>query len=123
MSPLSSLRQRLMNAGSDERQIEMLRLVLAGSEDHKKLKAVCLCVEELRETCADRFLDPIAELKDRVHEKLARLGVSLPVRRAPPPDGRVVSSPAIKTKITPWREDASGILTRFVFNSADAPPS
>jgi hypothetical protein len=122
VSPLDALR-RMLNAGSDERQLEILRMTLAGTEDARRLRAVSVPVEELAEIAADRFLDTIGDLKDRCHEKLTRVGGSpLPVRRASPSQGGGhVASPAIKMSITRWTTDANGVLSRLIYN-ADAPP-
>jgi hypothetical protein len=122
MSPLSSIQQRLMNAGTDDRQIEVLRRVLAGTEDAKVLRAVSVAVSEVAEVAADCFLEPLADLKDRVAEKLVRLGVTVPVRRASPPqDGGHVASPAIKMRLTDWVVDESGVRGRILWNASDGP--
>lgn len=123
MNLLSALRQRMLNAGTDERQLEILRHALASTEDARKLRAVSSCVSELAETIAEKLLGEVADLQDRCYEKVTRLGVPVLVRRVLPPqrDGGHVASPAIKMHITPWTTDANGVLSRLIYN-ADAPP-
>jgi hypothetical protein len=91
---MALLRRQLRNAGGDDaKQIQLLRVALASSEDGKKLHAVLVCVEELAEIVPDRLLDRIADLRDRCHEKLTRLDVPTPVQRAyhlDDPDGRTL---------------------------------
>jgi hypothetical protein len=122
VSPLDALRQRMLSAGSDEQQIAILRMTLAGSDDARKLRAVSVCVSELAEIAADCFLDTLGDLKDRCHEKLTRVGGSdLPVRRASPSQGGGhEAAPGIKMSITRWTTDANGVLSRLIYN-ADAP--
>lgn len=103
---------------------EILRFTLAANEDLTRLRAVAVLVEELAQVTADSFLGDVADLCDRVHATLHRLGSPLPVRRAslPAQDGRMMA-PAIKMRITPWSTDEkTGVLSRSIYNAADEPP-
>jgi hypothetical protein len=44
---LSSIRQRLNHAGSDQRQLDVLRRTLAASEDPRVLRALAVAASEL----------------------------------------------------------------------------
>jgi hypothetical protein len=115
----------LLNAGSDPRQIELLRRVLAETENLKMLQAISVAVSELAESAAEAVLDEVGELVDRVHDKLERLAEPpppTPSQRARAPQ-QGLGADAISMRITAWREEANGVLTRFIYNAADPPPS
>jgi hypothetical protein len=131
MSPLSCIRQRLANAGTDRRQLDVLRRALAETEDAQMLRALAVATSELSEIVADDFLNETGDLKDHIAEKAERLGCDLvPARRSvsAPERDNVQSNgsggclPAVEMTIGPWVADERGILTRFVYNAADAPP-
>ena len=128
MSPLASIRQRLANAGSDQRQIDLLRRVLAGSEDLKVLRAVGTAVSEVAEVADDRFLELLADLKDRVAEKMERLDAASSPSPSPAPrrpcasrNLRTTVSPQAHMIVTAWVEGADGILSREIYADPDAP--
>jgi hypothetical protein len=123
MNQLSALRQRTLNAGTDERQLEILRHALASTEDARKLRAVSCCVSELAETIAEKLLGEVADLQDRCYEKLTRIGVPVLVRRSSPPqrDGGHVASPAIKMRFSDWVVDEFGVRGRVLWNASDGP--
>ena len=122
MNLSSALRQRMLNAGTDGRQIEILRHALASTEDARKLRAASSCVSELAETVAEKLLGEVADLQDRCHEKLTRLGVPVLVRRASPPqEGGHVVSPAIKMQLSDWVVDELGVRSRILWNASDGP--
>jgi hypothetical protein len=127
MSPLDGLRQRLSNVGDDRRQVEMLRRLLAGSEEPKILRALAIVVSEVAEVVDDRFLVPLADLKDRVAEKCERVGAALPLSPAPQRlkcalrNLRTTVSPQVQMIISPWITDEFGNLSREVYADPAGP--
>jgi hypothetical protein len=126
VSPLDGLRQRLSNVGDDRRQVEMLRRLLAGSEEPKMLRALAIVVSEVAEVADDRFLVPLADLKDRVAEKCERVGAALPL--SPPQRPKCASrnirttvSPQVQMIISPWITDDFGNLSREVYADPAGP--
>jgi hypothetical protein len=127
MSPLDGLRQRLSNIGDDRRQVEMLRRMLAGSEEPKMLRALAIVVSEVAEVADDRFLVPLADLKDRVVEKCERVGAVLPLAPAPQRlkcasrNIRTTVSPQVTMVVTSWVTDEFGNLSREVYADPSGP--
>jgi hypothetical protein len=113
------------SAGGDERQIDVLRRTLAGSEDVRTLRALAVALEEFRDYAVEDFLGVVADLRDHLHAKMSALGAASPTPRrtcaSPPSDGRTLS-PAIQMTVGPWSEDEHGILSRAIWNAEDMPP-
>jgi hypothetical protein len=128
MSPLDGLRQRLSNVGDDRRQVEMLRRLLAASEEPKVLRALAVVVSEVAEVADDRYLGPLADLKDRVAEKCERVGAALPLSPAPQRPKcasrniRTTVSPQTRMIHSPWVTDDFGKLSREIFADPNNPP-
>jgi hypothetical protein len=126
MSPLNSIRQRLANAGTDRRQLDIVRHALAGTEDAKQLRALASVASELSATADDGILDEVADLVDRIFEKAERIGCDLlPVRPSPvrcsTPSGGVAWVPMVKMVVGEWETDSNGVRSRKLWNAADGP--
>lgn len=124
MSPLDGLRQRLSNVGDDRRQVEMLRRLLAGSEEPKMLRALAIVVSEVAEVADDRFLVPLAELKDRIFEKCECIGATLPPPQRPKCASRNIRttvSPQVAMIVTDWSVDEFGNRSRQIYADPAGP--
>jgi hypothetical protein len=125
MSPLDGLRQKLLNSGTDAQQLQVLRHVLAGSEEPKTLKALAVVASELADYVADDMLGSVGDLKDHIFEKLERLGVtstSSPRRaRSALRNLRTTVAPQTRMVVTKWVEGADGILSREIYADPDGP--
>jgi hypothetical protein len=123
MSVLSVLRQQMVNVVSDERQIEILRRALAGTEDVKTLHALALVTSELAATAVESCLGAVADLQDRIHEKLEHLGLPPSVPKRPPAfTNSSLAMPAIEMRISAWQLDEFGNQCRTISNASDPSP-
>jgi hypothetical protein len=128
-SPLEAIRRRMEHAGSDARQLGILRHELASTEDPRTLRVLAVALEEFRDYAADDSLGAISDLKDRLHEKMERVGAASPMsptpRRSKPKsatrDMRTSVAPQSHMIVTPWVEQADGILTRLIYADPAGP--
>jgi hypothetical protein len=129
-SPLEALRRRLEHAGSDARQLGILRHELASTEDPRTLRVLAVALEEFRDYAADDSLGAISDLKDRLFEKMERVGATSPTsptpRRSKPrrPLGNLMRTsvaPQSNMIISPWVTDDLGNLSREVYADPAGP--
>jgi hypothetical protein len=123
MSPLDSLRQRLLNAGSDACQLGLLRQMLASTEDPRVLRALAVAASELADYVADDMLGAVGDLKDRIFEKCECIGATLPPPQRPCASRnlRTTVSPQVQMIISPWITDEFGNLSREVYADPEGP--
>jgi hypothetical protein len=127
VSLLSDIRQRLNRVGSDQGQIELLRRLLASTEDPKMLRAIAAALEEVRDYAPDDVLPAVADLRDRLHAKTVAIGAGLlPTPRRPKcvsslRDGGHSVAPSIKMVISDWCEDEYGNRSRQIYADPDGP--
>jgi hypothetical protein len=124
VSLVSDIRQRLNRVGSDQGQLELLRRLLASTEDVKVLRAIAVAAQELADYVPDDMLGTIGDLKDRIFEKAERLGAASPSSPSPQRPKRALCnpvSPQVRMVVGPWATDEFGNLSREVYADPDGP--
>jgi hypothetical protein len=125
VSALSAIRRQLDDhVGDDQQQLQVLRKLLASSEEPKVLRALAVALEEFRDYAGDKTLGAVVDLADRLHEKMSRLGVTptAPRRTYVPHNGAGVS-PQVRMIVTDWSVDEFGNQSRTISSVEDqAPP-
>jgi hypothetical protein len=120
VSPLTLIRDRLTNAGNEQQQMQVLRKLLASTEDPRMLRALAAALEEFRDCAAEEILCDLADFADRLHEKGSRLGAVSPSPRRVKPkcalsNIRTTVAPQARMVVTPWITDELGNLSREVY--------
>jgi hypothetical protein len=109
---LSLIRQRLASAGSDQRELDVLRHTLASSEDLRVLRALAVALEEFRDYAGDGMLGDVGDFRDRLSEKMLRLlGATSPAPRRPKSKCAAAN---IGTAVSPPADEETGHLSCLV---------